>query len=218
MTTARPTKLIFCEGPADRAFFERLIAAWDIQPFCIEVAEGNGHFYKSFDAFDLKGKGFKPFTDMLVVADYDDSPNESFKQVCDQIRKKFGDKAAPKKVLERVPRGQQRPSITVMMMPDAAEAPTQPSKGHLETLCLPAAKSVESKTTSNVEQFLATMRTDQWTSEPRRDKAWLRSHLAVTADNPFVSLKNVFDESKNRDLIPIRHKSFEPLANYLKVF
>ncbi len=211
---AKPSRLLICEGNDDVAFFQRLIVSRSLPRFRIKHTGesrrkrgGNTRFTTVLEAAKFE-EGVR---DILVVADNDNNPELSFANVCRQIKKAYDDEKVPAEPLIKV---SLEPSITVLMIPWANE------KGCLETLCLNAARSVNAEIAENVDRFLALVRTENWDSDVRKDKMWLRSMLAVSHErDPFVFLGNVFREQReDRLLIPLNHRRFDAIADVLQNF
>jgi hypothetical protein len=88
--------------------------------------------------------------------------------------------------------------------------------GNLESLCVPAAKSVSHHIATSVETFAALLHTEGW-AETRKGKLWLRAYLAASCEpDPFVFLSKVF--WKHPALIPANHNSFNQVAGVLRGF
>ncbi len=149
--------------------------------------------------------------DILIVADSDDSPVESFANVCSHIEQFFGPGTRPSAPLRKT---QTRPiSVTVLMMP------WTDVKGHLERLCIDAAIDADKTIADNVQTFMSLIFAERWTSESRRGKAWLRTNLAARcARDPFVPLGEVFREDRYHHLIPVNHSSFDRISDVLASF
>ena len=102
---ADPPRLLLCEGPEDKAFFERLIRTRSLPSFRISdtggkilKAAGNTRF-----GFALKAKKLeRGVKDILIVADNDEAPDKSFSNVCKQIRDAYDSDKVPDRPLEKV--------------------------------------------------------------------------------------------------------------------
>jgi hypothetical protein len=207
-------RLLICEGPKDAHFFERLIAERQLPRFYIWSAGGIDKFRGSLNRFNVeRTKDFRNLSHILFVADNDQTPQTNFDKVCTQIDQFFRTKVSPAAPITRVPRSGIRPSLTVMMMP------WTDTKGHLERLCVDAARDADRGIAAKVDTFMATLNSDNWNNESRVGKAWLRTNLAARcAPDPFVPLGRVFDEAPLRHLIPVTHASFDPIADVLRTF
>jgi hypothetical protein len=201
-------RLLICEGAEDHWFLHKLIETWKIQRFHIQPAGGNTKFANAISQFELeKTTAFNGLADVVVVADNNDAPGARFDNACAEIRKAFGASA--------VPSGPQvasksKPRCSVLMVPWTGV------EGTLEGLCVDAAKDADKTTGAHVDAFLATLKAETWQSNSRFGKAWLRSNLAARcAVDPFVPLGKAFNDKKHAGLIPIKHKSFKQIADFL---
>jgi hypothetical protein len=80
----------------DKFFFERLITVRNLPRFYIVEARGNGEFAEAIQAFRVERTAdYNSLREILIVADNDESPSDSFANVCVQIDRVFG--------LERLP-------------------------------------------------------------------------------------------------------------------
>ena len=85
--------------------------------------------------------------------------------------------------------------------------------GNLELFCIAAARDKDKKSGGFVDQFAAQVGVPKWKKECRKHEMWLRASLAARCDwDPFVSLRNVFSEKGNRDLISLSHVSFKKIS------
>jgi hypothetical protein len=97
--------------------------------------------------------------------------------------------------------------------------PWQDVNGHLEKLCVDAARDADKGMGQKVDTFMATIHSERWQNESRVGKAWLRTNVAARcAPDPFVPLGRVFEEAPLRHLIPVTHASFDQIADVLKTF
>jgi hypothetical protein len=207
-------RLLICEGAKDSLFFQRLIAERQLPNFYVWPAGGNSKFYDSLNKFNLERTNeFRGLSHILFVADNDETPKANFDNICAQINRFFKANVAPNAPLVRVPRAGTRPSLTVLMMPWTDE------NGHLEKLCVAAARQADKKMAEKVDTFMATINSDKWKSESRVGKAWLRTNLAARCvPDPFVPLGRVFEDAPLRNLIPVTHSSFDVIADVLRTF
>ena len=210
---ADPPRLLLCEGPEDKAFFERLIRTRSLPSFRISdtggkilKAAGNTRF-----GFALKAKKLeRGVKDILIVADNDEAPDKSFSNVCKQIRDAYDSDKVPDRPLEKVSND---PSIMVLMIPWEGEL------GCLETLCEEAAWTANGQIAGHVDLFAAMIGADNWGKQTRKSKMLLRTMLAATCErDPFVFLKTVFRETRNQYLIPLNHSCFARVADVLSQY
>jgi hypothetical protein len=201
-------RLLICEGYEDHWFLHNLIEKRALQRFHIRSAGGNTKFATAISQFELENpKAFKALADVVVVADNDDAPAARFKNACDELRAYFGDAAAPR---EPQARSTSRPRCAVLMVP------WTDVKGNLETLCVDAAKDADTAISGHVQTFMDLVKAGKWPSPSRIGKAWLRSNLAVRCEaDPFVPLGKVFNDKRHENLIPVKHKSFNRIADFL---
>ena len=210
---AAPSRLLLCEGPEDVAFFQRLIETRSLPRFRIRDTRGkaskgagNTRFGHALTALKLE-KGVK---DILIVADNDEAPDQSFSKVCRQIQSAYDADKVPDRPLQKVSR---YPSIMVLMLPWEGRL------GNLETLCEEAARTADAQVAGHVDHFAAMIGSDKWTKQTRKSKMWLRSMLAACcAHDPFVFLGTVFRDRKNRHLIPLDHRCFGCVSDVLSQY
>ena len=211
-------RLLICEGPEDSFFFSRLIETWGIARFHIWPSGGPGRrggkskFESAIRAFQAERPStFHSLRDIILVADNDQSLDQSFSAVCEQIERFFGTGSAPKAPRERTTTI--KPAVSVLMIPWDNE------NGHLERLCVDSARDADRTIAGHVDSFMALLRSDNWGSESREGKAWLRTNLAARCDrDPFVALGHVFEHQRYANLIPLKHSSFKPIADFLATF
>ena len=209
-----PKRLILCEGYEDAAFFKRLIAVRGLPPAIVIEAGGNTVFRKALNDFKVsKTRVFNSLEKILVVADNDEDPAASFANVRTQIEQMFGNGTAPNAPLQKkVTRSPTlQIEISVLMVPWTGE------KGHLEKMCVEAARESNRQIGNHVDTFLDLIHAANWANESRHGKAWLRTNLAARSDrDPFVALGDVFNDPRYQPLIPVDHPSFNPIADTLR--
>ncbi len=211
-------RLLICEGPEDRFFFHRLIQERKLPRFHIwdtgaRVGHGgNTKFAQALRAFRAsRPKTYASLKDIVIAADNDESPQVNFKNVCRQIENVFGDGTAPTSAQQSTTRI--KPAISILMIPWTGQ------NGHLEKLCNDSANDSDKKIGGHVTAFMGLLAASNWKNESRFGKAWLRANLAARCErDPFVPLGVVFEDDRNKDLIPVDHKSFDPVANFLSSF
>jgi hypothetical protein len=212
-------RLLMCEGHKDRLFFAQFIEHHGLPRFHIHDTAGPKSSKGGITKFAMALRAFRGehtkvwnnLKDVLLVADNDETPEENFAQLCAQIEQVFGAGKAPTKALEAV--AVQHLRITVMMIPWAGE------RGHLERLCVDAARAADQRIGRNVDAFLDLIGADRWNNDSRYGKAWLRTNLAARCErDPFVPLGRVFDEPANQSLIPLGHPSFDKIKTVLAKF
>jgi len=211
---ARFPRLLICEGYEDKWFFHHLIQVRALPPFHIWPCAGSGGFAQAIRAFRLAyTKPYNALRDILIVADNDQTPDECFDRVCKQIEQVFGSGTAPSQPLQTARTRAAEPAVTVLMIPWTGE------RGHLERLCVESARAADQAIGQHVQTFMDLIGADRWDNESRHGKAWLRVDLAGRCErNPFVSLGEVFRETRYHNLIPLNHRSFDRVANVLTRF
>jgi hypothetical protein len=210
-------RLLICEGSDDFFFFQHLIEEWKLPRFHIQHSGGRdprggiSKFGAAIRAFRTQRTHiYKQLKNIVIVADNDDSPQENFEYVCKQIESVFGYGTAPTAPLDK---SNTNPPVTVLMIPGTGV------EGHLEKLCQETARNADKNIAKSVDDFMALIHSDKWPSESRKAKAWLRTNLAARCENdPFVSLGEVFSESRYKKLIPLNHNSFDQIIDFLKSF
>jgi hypothetical protein len=218
-TALRPARLLVCEGPEDHHFFQRLIEANQIRSFCIWPAKGNSRFAQAIRAFQTaRTSDYRAILDILIVADNDETPASgpspnSFTKVCEQIEIVFGPGSAPRIPQQKVSRTATRPSITVLMVP------WTDIKGHLERVCVEAARSADQARASDVDTFMGLIHADRWNNESRYAKAWLRTNVAARSlRDPCVAIGHLFSDPRYHYLVPMNHPSLNDIIGFLRGF
>ena len=201
-------RLLICEGYEDYCFFSRLIDEWKIQRFHILHAGGNGHFYGHINSFKVSNTTtFNQIKHFLFVSDNDDDCQGRFMLLSKQIEKIFGTGTAPD--APRTPKGTD-PSIQVLMIP------WDNKHRNLETLCVKPGWHADKRGGTLVRDCEAIIKADQWASESRRWKAWLRINLAIRCErDPFISMGDAISDKHHKRLIDFSHRSLSPIAEYL---
>lgn len=210
--------LLICEGPDDVSFFQALLSAHHNLPhFSVRDTShikgqgaGNSRFSNALIGLRVDEESFRTVERILIVADNDEDPAASFRNVQKQINTAFGDKSAPSNVLEWA---QVTPNIRlkVLMIPRANE------QGNLETLCKPVAEAADLTAAAHIDALANAARVDHWPNLMRRNEMWLRCNIAIRCKtNPFVFLGNVFREHKL--LIPLGGNQFRHITDVLATF
>jgi hypothetical protein len=167
-------------------------------------------------------RGFYDLTDIILVADCDDKPDESFKYICDQISNAKPQATplvtftAPK--IPNVPRAKDaslargEPYISILMLPWAGEV------GCLETLCLKSAADAAPAVAVCMEEYAQCVSVDQWPVS-KQAKMKLQALMAgAFKDNPAIALGRVWTENPKETLVPLKHPCFDRLETFLKSF
>lgn len=219
MSNGRPLqrlpRLLICEGPEDKYFFQRLIQAHELPHFYILDAKGNGQFAEALRSFRVERTAdFNSLSNILIVADNDEQPAARFQNVCSQIDRVFGADTAPNAPLQPTSSTATRSAaITILMIPWTGE------HGSLERMCVEAARAADRAIAGHVDTFMDLIGADRWNNETRVGKAWLRTILAARCErDPFVALGHVFNDQQYQPLIPLNHPSFDRIINVLRRF
>jgi hypothetical protein len=89
--------------------------------------------------------------------------------------------------------------------------------GHLERMCVEAARDANKNIAMHVDTFMNLIRAEGWQNQSRFGKAWLRVNLAARCSrDPFIALGSVFAYARHNALIPIDHSSFDRIADVLR--
>jgi hypothetical protein len=209
--------LILCEGPDDIAFFQKLIETRGLANACIRdtrqrggTGAGNTKFGAALRALRII-PSFGVVRRILIVADTDDSPANSFASVREQLEGVFGAGSTPASPLLTQEIENTQILVSILMVPSAN------MPGNIETLCLEAARSANLGIAAFTDAYRDNTPVANWPSQLRRDEMWLRSNLAARcAADPFVFLSKAFRE--HPELIPLGHSSFNHIVNHLSGF
>lgn len=145
---------------------------------------------------------------LMVWADNDRDPNQNFKDVLKQLKRRFPDRTMPQNPLEVIAG---HPSLRVAMLPLNGD------QGNLECCCVPAADSAANAVTKNaVSTFITALPNAVRQDAARVGKLRLRGLISAQAQNPFISFKQTLEDAPH--LINWSHKSLTPIANVLKDF
>jgi hypothetical protein len=210
------SRVILCEGPADKAFFIALIknrALPEFDIFCpgdVEnIGAGVGAYSKFLEAISIPMASRTDST-ILITADCDGDPNQSFGKIRHKIslvaHYGYGVPDSP----VQLTRSADLPSLVVLMIPWAEEA------GCLETLCLEALLASNPNLKKCVEQFTECTKTNAW-DIPRRPKMQLQCLIsALSEKNPGSGLRQALERTDI--LIPLQETCFDRIADFLYRF
>jgi hypothetical protein len=210
-------RLLLCEGPHDAAFFRELITERALPDFhvrCDMAHPGKGGF-----GFALTGigslTGFQNVQHVIIAADSDNNPNDTFDAVVNKIKdSEYRDPATGRgrkyqamPAAPHVPAGN-LPSLTVLLVPWLDRV------GALETLCLEAAARNKAGALACVQAHAKCTGAHTWTGEAAKAKMLLRSLICSTyEDGPDIGLGNVWRDQP--DLVPINDNAFDQIADFL---
>jgi hypothetical protein len=198
-------RLIVGEGDSDATFFKLLCNAKGINGFDIHGVNGNtsfGTFLKAAKA--IAGPRLKS---VILVADNDETPDDSFQTVRGQIPDGWGH---PNNPFERI-RRPDTPYIAVIMLPFPKI--TASSHGCLESMLLQAAEPTLAAQTECLNAFCDCVGSDEW-NVTARDKMRLRCLMSASfRDDPNAGLQ--YSLKPERGLIPLTHAYFDEVADLL---
>jgi hypothetical protein len=210
------TPIILGEGQPDETFFDKLIkarnlGAFDFRPPARGASYGNTGFQKRLEGLSTE-TGIEQCKAVIIVADNDSDPDESFQAVVRQLQA-VGNWGVPSRPRESVKAGN-LPPLSVLMLPwDGV-------RGSLDTLCFTAAATKRPPIATCVEAFVKCVKADGWNIE-KLSKLRLRCLLsAACKDNPNTGLLYAWSKDKGRpgDLIPLEDKCFNEIADFLASF
>ena len=99
-----------------------------------------------------------------------------------------------------------------------AMLPSADKQGALEHLFLPVACEASGKISNCFSELMKCCGAEVW-GEIKQAKMQLRMLISAQwRDDPNISLSFLWQKDKCKDLIPITHKSFDPLAEFFKEF
>lgn len=196
-------RLVVCEGNSDKAVIDALLRTHGIGGIQVEYAGGRD----KFSTF-LRAARVKHFKWVLLIADCDDNPNESFSYVRTQLTTaKYKPPANRRQKIEPTARD---PGVEVLMLPWDTD------KGCLESVCLPALEELYPDEYKCLETYCTCTGTDGW-GVTKRDEMKVHCLISCTQKkNPRVGLK-MFAE---RTACPLnfKHDCFKQVVEHLRVF
>ena len=201
--------VLLSEGPADRAFFEKLAEAkkipafdfpWPIDGDAVSAEQqklhGKSGFVDMLKMFN-RLKALHPIETertkgILIVADACDKPEDTFTAIKQQITNatKFG---VPNAALELAKSKDGNPTIAVMLMPPKGS-------GSLRTLCVKHLSDRHKDVATCMESYLkcegVAKSMKEWNAE-KTDKAKLQTLVAVVnKDDPNKTIRRLFSTTK----------------------
>jgi hypothetical protein len=211
-------RLILAEGNEDAAFIRALLRgrknmpAFDISPN-IDLAEvgGSSGFGEAIVACEAI-TGFGNVTDVVILADNDDTPASSFANVCRQLEKarRNGDLSRNWGSVKRpVEKAAGNPSVSVWMWP----SPGQP--GCLETLLWQMIETKYPKEAACVQDACKCSGADTWPIS-KLDKARVRCFIALACRrNPGIALSLLWQQ-QFKNVVPVIARAFTPISDFLR--
>jgi len=201
--------LLLGEGSGDAALVHYLCETRNITGYQIEDVGGNSKF-KDYIGGVASRPGFHRLRGIIIVADCDNGAVSAFDSIRKQIKK--ASLPYPENPFE----WGRRPNLGtlatyVLLIPFNGN---QALSGALETLLLPSAMQHLSQYVSCLEIW-ATCANISSLDASHRDKSRLRALLtAAHPEDPNLGLQYALSPTKN--LIPLDHSCFDPLADLLR--
>ena len=207
--------IVLCEGTSDEAFVKALIRARGIQH--VDVIErrkdpkfkppGVGGFQQRLEALKFE-PGIEKRKAIVLLADNDLDANNLFTSIVGLINA-AGEYNAPPRVWEGSNRGKYPPIHIVNL-------PTRTDPGCVEMLWLQSAEPKAPAIKLCIDRLIVCLGLVGW-SPGNVAKLKLRCLVAATLQkNPTLKIEDVwYDRDQQRDIIPLDHQCFNPLANYL---
>jgi hypothetical protein len=198
-------RLIVGEGDSDAAFFKLLCEVRGINGFDIRGVSGNASFGNFLKA--AKGIAGARLRSVVLVADNDETPRDSFLNIRGQIPDGW---AHPNNPFEKLQRPD-TPYIVVVMLPFPRIGAS--SHGCLESMLLQAAEPTLPAQKGCLDAFSVCVGSDGW-NVTSRDKMRLRCLMSASfRDDPNAGLQ--YSLKPERGLIPLTHPHFDELADFL---
>jgi hypothetical protein len=203
-------RLIVGEGDSDAAFLKFLCEVRGINNFDIQRVTGNSSFGSFLRAVKgLVGDKHK-LKSIILLADNDETPAESFQNVRRQIPDGW---PRPNNPLEKAHRAD-APHIVIIMLPFPRIGAG--SHGCLESMLLQAAEPTLAVQTACLDAYCVCIGTGDW-NVTARDKMRLRCLTSASfREDPNAGLQ--YSLKPERGLIPLTHPSFDELADLLTNF
>jgi len=212
--------IVLCEGNDDAAFFTQLIRFRELRSLDVRAPTREDHAGHS--GFGRRMVALKTETDIentpaiIIVRDCNADPGSAFRSLVVQIRESggYGVPDAPRRLARS--QGRMLPPICVLMLP----WDNQP--GALETLCYESAAARRPEIAECVDSYVRCVQFDieAW-GTVKHDKFRLRCLLsAACPSEPNTALRYAWSGDKGRptDLVPLGHRCFDEIANFLAGF
>lgn len=203
--------VVLGEGDRDRSFLDYLCQNRQISGLTLGYVGGNGGFGKYLDGMSA-GKRFSECNSILLVSDNDESADDSFKEIKEQLNAiGFPSPSRPLEIAKK----QDHPSIGILMLPHPA--PAIDTRGCLETLLIQAMASAHPIQAACVEEIATCVGIASWPNKNSQDKFKVRCLISsVWSADPMYGLNLCFPPDKN--LIPLGHAVFDEIALVLRHF
>lgn len=206
--------LIVCEGPGDKNVLDRILSKHNIDNFCVRFPDrknggnaGRGGIVPWIDlVYDTVPSFRSTVKAIVIVADNDDNPGNSFNEIVAGLKKTTSIKLGIPAKEREVARNKGFPDLAVLMVP-------LDKVGAIEALCLPAHDSVHS-TLAAVDAYLAATPAAKW-GETKKSKARLQIAISGTCEAwPEMGIATMRDVCP----FPVDHASFDEIVEFLKGF
>jgi Protein of unknown function (DUF3226) len=209
------TCIILCEGEGDKAFFRHLIEHRKLPLFAIITPNppepgGRPGYQARLRSLRVESRQFENVRGVLVVSDNDDSLVKSFNEVVGHIDQAEG-YGVPQKPLQIVqPRQADHPLLAVMMIPWTK------TTGNLESLCLISMYHHYPEVKKCLEAFCHCLKLKAWRKGQLSKMKFRAMVAAICKSDPNTGLQYAW--SRKEKLVPLEHKCFDRIANFLKKF
>lgn len=203
-------RLIVGEGASDAAFFNFLCQERAINGFEVHGVSGNssfGNFLKAAKAMTGTPSKLKS---VILVADNDETPDDSFRNVRGQIPDEW---AHPNRPQEKAYRPD-TPYMVIIMLP----SPKIGASGHgcLESMLLQAAEPTLAAQTACLNAYCGCIGVGGW-NITARDKMRLQCLMSASfPEDPNTGVQ--YSLKPERGLIPLTHVYFDEMADLLTNF
>ncbi|MCH8113686.1 MAG: hypothetical protein IH905_17310 [Proteobacteria bacterium] len=209
------SRFILTEGFEDAEFLKALTDARNIADFDVSPTEdvgstaGNSGFEDAVIACEPL-TGFSAVKDIVIIADNDDNPANSFASVCAQILKAQNEGNLKRNWGEAIQpnvKAAGDPSVSIWMWPSTG------MDGCLETLLWQVVQNTHPNDATCVDAALKCSGADQWPIS-KLDKARVRCWISIVCRrNPALRLGHLWRRHLN--LLPLNRAEFDPISSFL---
>lgn len=216
-----PPWLIVCEGPGDKGLLDRLLRHHSLDSnFQVKfpgkengTGPGRGGIVKWLDLLQATSASFRAnIKAVLIVADNDDSPVDSFDEIKKALRKAAEFKVTPPERAEVLVRTPRLADLVILMLPRHGRP------GALESMCLKAAYS-KWPIEEAVEMYVSTQTVPVggW-GLTKQDKSKMQIVIASTCEeNPDTTLAHLWHRREGFHL-PVEDDAFSEIVEFLRSF
>jgi Protein of unknown function (DUF3226) len=211
----KQSRFILTEGTEDAAFIRAFVAArgltgFDVRPNVdLGGIGGNSGFKNALIACEPI-TGFTGVSEVLILADNDDDPEKSVREICEQIieAKREGKiKRNWGQPTNSLTKAGGDPAVSMWMWPNHGRP------GCLETILWQALETIYGDVAACVQAACVCAATDGWPIS-KLDKARVRCFMSlVCRKNPAISLSLLWRDFP--DLIPLADAAFDPIETFL---